>query len=391
MDRQLSTQSSGRIGRCGGTEAVARGLHPPIHARSPTDLSEAAPKTRVKLSLSPQAEKYARRDAPIEARRMASRGALPLEPIDLATVLFALAHDPDAEVKAQARESLDALPEHVLGPVLTGPSHPLVLSYLARVHRENEDHCEKIALNAATDDDTIAFLATLPLRRVVEIVSNNQQRMLRCEDIVEALGANPLTGRSVIERILTFLGLDAEDDEMDEEEYSEEAAEAAVLAFLGEDNKDIARALATEDDLDDEDLGDNLFAAVQKMSVMQKIKLARVGGKEARSLLIKDRNKIVATSVLASPKITETEVVAIANSRGVSDEILRLICMNRDWTKTYQIKLALVMNPKTPTPQAVKFINYLQEKDLRALMKSKDVSSQISTQARRIMQKKGKI
>ena len=355
-------------------------------------MSAAAPKTRVKLTLSPQAEKYARRDAPVEARRMAARGALPLEPIDLATVLFALAHDSEADIKATARESLDTLPEHVLDPVLSGPTHCLVLSYLARVHRENEDHCEKLALNPAADDQTIAFLATLPLRRVVDVVSNNQQRMLRCEEIVEALGANPLTGRAVIERILTFLGLDHPDDEDPEEhEISEEAAEAAVLAFLGEDNREIAKALASEDEIDDEELENNLFAAVQKMSVMQKIKLARVGGKEARSLLIKDRNKIVATSVLGSPKITDSEIIAIANSRGVSDEILRIICMNKEWTKSYQIKLALVMNPKTPTPQAVKYINYLQDKELRTLMKSKDVSVQISTQARRILQKKGKI
>jgi len=351
-----------------------------------------APKTRVKLTLSPQAEKYARRDAPIEARRMAARGALPLEPVDLATVLFALSHDPDADVKETARQSLDGLPEHVLLPVLSGAAHPLLLSYLSRVHREHEEYCERLALNPATDDATIAFLATLPLRRVVDVVSNNQQRMLRCEDIVESLGANPLTGRAVIERILTFLGLDRDDDEEPaEEELSEEAAEAAVLAFLGEDNADIAKALASEDEIDDEALEGNLFAAVQNMSVMQKIKLARIGGKEARSLLIKDRNKIVSTSVLASPKITENEVITIANSRSVSDDILRLISMNRDWTKSYQIKLAIVTNPKTPTPQAIKFINYLQDKELRNLMKSKDVPTQISTQARRILQKKGKI
>jgi hypothetical protein len=372
------------------TKACRRTAH---RGQESARLSADAPKTRVKLTLSPQAEKYARRDAPIEARRMAARGALPLEAIDLATVLFALSHDPDADVKSTARDSLESLPPHVLDAVLTGPAHPMLLSYLARVHRENEDHCEKLALNPATDDPTIAFLATLPLRRVVEVVSNNQQRMLRFEGIVEALGANPLTGRAVIERILTFLGLDHEDEEEEpgEEELSEEAAEAAVLAFLGEDNRDIARMLASEEDVEDEELENNLFAAVQKMSVMQKLKLARIGGKEARSLLIKDRNKIVATSVLSSPKITENEIVAIANSRGVSDEILRIICMNRDWTKSYQIKLALVMNPKTPTPQAIKFINYLQDKELRNLMKSKDVSTQISTQARRILQKKGKI
>jgi hypothetical protein len=356
-------------------------------------VAAAAPaKHRVKLTLSPQAEKYARRDAPVEARRMAARGALPLEPIDLATVLFALAHDTEADIKSTARESLEKLPPHVLEVVLSGPAHPLLLSHLARVQRENEANCERLALNPATDDQTIAFLATLPLRRVVDIVSNNQQRMLRCEEIVESLGSNPLTGRAVIERILNFLGLDQEDeDEPAEETLSEEAAEAAVLAFLGDEHADVAKLLATESDIDDEAVEGNLFAAVQNMSVMQKIKLARIGGKEARSLLIKDRNKIVATSVLGSPKITETEIVAIANSRGVGDDILRIISMNREWTKSYQIKLALVTNPKTPTPQAIKFINYLQDKELRNLMRSKDVSTQISTQARRILQKKGKI
>ena len=352
----------------------------------------ASARNRVKLTLSPQAEKYARRDAPVEARRMAARGALPLEPIDLATVLFALAHDPEADIKACARESLENLPEHVLDPVLEGPSHPLLLSHLARLHCEHESRCEKLALNPATDDRTIAFLATLPLLRVVDIVSHNQERMLRCEEIVESLGANPLTGRSVIERILTFLGVSTGGDEDHlEEELSEDAAEAAVLAFLGDDQVDVARLLASEDDIDDEEVEKNLFAAVQNMNVMQKIKLARIGGKEARSLLIKDRNKIVSTSVLGSPKITESEIIAIANSRSVGEEILRLISMGRDWTKSYQVKLALVKNPKTPSPQAIKFVNYLQDKELRILMRSKDVTVLISTQARRILDKKGKL
>ena len=40
---------------------------------------------------------------------MAARGALPLPPVELATVLFALAHDPDTEVKSRARESLEGI------------------------------------------------------------------------------------------------------------------------------------------------------------------------------------------------------------------------------------------------------------------------------------------
>lgn len=215
---------------------------------------------------------------------------------------------------------------------------------------------------------------------------------MRCEDIVDALGANPLTGRAVIERILAFLGI--QERETTEEDVIDDAeAEAAVLELLGEDMGDVARRLAqeSEEDLEAEEVESSLYAAVQKMSVMQKIKLSRVGGKEARALLIKDRNKIVSTSVLGSPKITETEIIGFAQNRSIGEELLRIISGNRDWTKSYQIKLALVTNPKTPQPVAIKFINYLQDKDLRSLMKSKDVSSNISAQARRILTKKGKV
>jgi hypothetical protein len=358
-------------------------------------VSELSPAAKIKLTLSPQAEKYARRDAPVEARRMAARGALPLEPVELATVLFALLHDPDGEVKTRAEESLNNLPEPIVFSVLSGPTHPALLSYFAQMHRESEPHCEKIALNAAADDTTIAFLATLPQRRLIDIISNNQERLLRAEEIVEALGANPLTGRAVIERILTFLGMDEDGGDVDDmpstDDISDEDAAAAVQALLGEGMADVAHHLASEDDIEDEEVTTNLFAAVQQMSVMQKIKLARVGGKEARMLLIRDRNKIVSTSVIQSPKITETEVTTIAKSRNVSDEILRLISMNRDWTKNYQIKSALATNPKCPQPVAIKFLNYLQEKELKTIMKSKEVSSAISAHARRILQKKGKI
>ncbi len=323
---------------------------------------------------------------------MAARGALPLDPIELATVLFVLTSDPDAQVKETARSSLETLPDHLLGTVLQGPAHPALLAFLAQAHKENEAHCEAIALNNATDDATITWLAALPHSRVVDIISQNQERMLRHEGIVEALGANPLTGRAVIERILTFLGLtERETTEDDDDVLDEKEAEAAVLELLGEGMSDMARLLASEGEGEGEGEEGNLYAAIQDMTVMQKIKLARIGGKGARSLLIRDRNRIVATAVLGSPKLTETEVITFAQNRSIGDELLRIISNTREWTKNYQIKLALSMNPKTPIPQAVKFLNYLQDRDLRKLMKSKDVPRNISTHARRILEKKGKI
>ena len=354
-------------------------------------MESTAAKSKIRLVLSPAAEKYARRDAPLKVRKMAARGALPLDPLDLATLLFALSHDPEVEVQKIARESLATLPPAILTPVIIGAAHPALLAHLARLHRRDEATCEAIALNPATSDLTVAFLASLPLRSIVDIVSNNQERLRREDKILEALGENLLTGRAVIERILDFLGIvsHCDDEGPVKREPTEEEATRAVLAVLGDQSLSTARLLISEENSEEETTSDNIFSAIQKMSVMQKIKLARLGGKEARSLLIKDKNKVVAMSALQSPKMTEAEITSIAQSRSISDEILRMISNNKEWTRNYPIKLALTTNPKTPLPQAVKFLNYLQDRDLRALMKSRDVSSAISSHARRILDRKG--
>lgn len=355
----------------------------------------------IQLTLSPEAEKYVRRGAPVEVRRMAAGGALPLPPVELATVLFALVHDEDEQVKTRAQESLESLPDGVCQTVLSGETHPELLAYLAHLFKDDANRTELLALNPSADDRTVAFLAGLPHRRVVEIVANNQQRMLRHPDIVDALGNNPLTGRATIDRILHFMGLERPYAEVPEEEdaapfdavdITDEEAVAALRRLLGDDASDFAQELVHDRGAElDEDAQGNLYALVQSMNVMQKIKLARMGNKEARGLLIRDRNKIVASAAIRSPKVTENELEAFSRARNVSDVVLRIIAANREWTRNYQVKLGLATNPKCPIPTSMKFLNFLQERDLRGIMKSKDVPSPVAVHARRMLQRKGKI
>jgi len=96
-------------------------------------------------------------------------------------------------------------------------------------------------------------------------------------------------------------------------------------------------------------------------------------------------------AAVTSPKITENEMISFAQSRAVCDEVIRVIARNREVTRNYQVKLALATNPKTPQATAMQFVNYLQDRDLRNLMKSKDVPSVISTHARRLLTRKGKL
>jgi hypothetical protein len=73
---------------------------------------------------------------------------------------------------------------------------------------------------------------------------------------------------------------------------------------------------------------------IAALNVAQRLGLAMKGSREERAILIRDPNKIVAVAVLASPKLSDSEVESIAKMASVSDEVLRIIAHTRAWVKT---------------------------------------------------------
>lgn len=132
------------------------------------------------------------------------------------------------------------------------------------------------------------------------------------------------------------------------------------------------------------------YQLAQRLGVSEKIKYALTGDKEWRSILIRDSNKQVSGAVIKNPRITDAEVLAICKSAIQNDEVIRIICQNREWVKNYQIRKALVENPRTPLAHALRFLGGLGEKDLAALAKSRNISSVITAQARRLLMQKKK-
>ncbi|NJD91260.1 MAG: hypothetical protein FIA91_07070 [Geobacter sp.] len=141
---------------------------------------------------------------------------------------------------------------------------------------------------------------------------------------------------------------------------------------------------------EDEEEFRSKYQMAQTMGVGEKIKMALTGDKEWRSILIKDSNKLVNGSVVKNPRITEPEILAISKSVIQNDEIIRVICHNKEWVKNYEIRKALVLNHKTPLPIALRFMGFLSEKDLGGMAKSKNISSVLANQARRMLSNKKK-
>ncbi len=132
-----------------------------------------------------------------------------------------------------------------------------------------------------------------------------------------------------------------------------------------------------------------LLQRIQAMGVPEKIKLALRGNREARMQLIHDSNRLIRRFVLQNPRVGDEEVITIAKNRSADDDLLRMIADSRAWTKNYQVRLALVTNPKTPLVLALRFLSSLHERDVRVLAKSKNISSTVATQAKRMVLRKG--
>jgi hypothetical protein len=150
-----------------------------------------------------------------------------------------------------------------------------------------------------------------------------------------------------------------------------------------EADKPIIDTSAEPDIPDDQDDERSAMQRLAEMNVPQKMARATKGTREERAILIRDPNKLIAVAVLSSPKLTDSEVEAIAKMSSVSEEILRIISSNRNWMKNYVVVSALARNPKTPLAVSMNLLNRLSEKDLRTLSTNRNVPEVLRTTARK--------
>ena len=297
------------------------------------------------IRISQSSARYVKSGAPREERLKAARGEAPVAPSDVVAVLFLLSRDADPEVSSSALEGLRHLTEETLLQSCSSPdTHPRILALLAKMHFRNEAAAKAIAGNPSADDEARSYIAG----------RESPDPLIAPED-ASSDETEP-------------------EDPADVEGRSDDAEKGEDDNALGEDEEEFR----------------SKYQLAQEMGISEKIKMAITGDKEWRMLLIKDTNKLISGAVIKNPRLTEAEVLFIAKSPLNNDDLIRDICVNKEWVKNYQIRKALVENSKTPLHHALRFLSSLTEKDLGMLAKSKNVSSIIATQARRTLLNKKK-
>ena len=139
--------------------------------------------------------------------------------------------------------------------------------------------------------------------------------------------------------------------------------------------------IATDDD--SEEARQSGVQALVTMTFPQRLKAAMKGSREVRAVLIRDPNKLIASSVLSSPKVSIPEVESFARMQNVSEDVLRIIASNRAWLKSYGIVIALTKNPKTPLSLSMNLMARLTSKDLQKLAVDRNVPEALRISARK--------
>jgi hypothetical protein len=118
-------------------------------------------------------------------------------------------------------------------------------------------------------------------------------------------------------------------------------------------------------------------------SLAKKVQQALHGDKSQRTALMREHNKMIHGYVVRNPQIQLDEVVAIARMTTVSADVLVFIAGRREWAERPEVAAALVRNPRTPVPLAIRMLDHVQPTELRQLAKQQSVREAIQRAARK--------
>ncbi len=121
------------------------------------------------------------------------------------------------------------------------------------------------------------------------------------------------------------------------------------------------------------------------LTMPQLVKLATVGNMEVRKILIKDPRRMVAMAVLSNGGITPMEIAMLAISPITAQDVIEHIANSRVLSKSYLVKCALAMNPKTPVKMAMRYVEVLRRADLKKVAENKNISPLIRNMAKKRM------
>lgn len=127
---------------------------------------------------------------------------------------------------------------------------------------------------------------------------------------------------------------------------------------------------------------------IQQMNPAQKARLAFQAGRTERRILRRESSPQVLTALLANPRIEAEDVLHLVQSAYAHAGLLKRIAEDRRWAANQEIRTAIVRNPKTPSPLAIRLLDTLRTEDLRQMAKMGALRENVRGAALRVYMKR---
>ena len=336
------------------------------------------------------------------SKMMAARGLVPIaDPKELLALMYQLCLDPDKKLAQVAKKGLAELPPEVVKAGLKDPAQDArVLDFMTRKVKDQANLLELIVLNPGVADETVASIATLGGEEIVDVVATNEERLLRHPEIIYSMYMNESARMSTVDRAVELAvrndvevpGLKAWDEirqaALESAKAKESQPKESEEERAAKDNA-FKKAAAVESEQQEpaaeKEKEEEKEKSWRDMSIPEKIRAAMMGNAAMREAAVKDPKVMVAMAALKSPQLKEKEVIKWAGLQALDKRIIAYISSQREWLKTYGMKVTLVNNPKTPLRTAMNLVPHMRDKDLRALSRSRSVPKALQQHAKKLL------
>jgi len=297
-----------------------------------------------------------------------ARGSTPILEGSRLRVLVALAADPSEAVRRAAQATLDDLAEEDCADELAERTlDEAVARYFLDAAHVRPPLLPMLLTHPVVPADAISELAAKAGQKVIPLLLDNID-LLKTSALI-ALKDNPA--------YLTW----QESPQTEGVVIEVDLLEMLIAEAEAEDARIAAREPVPVAMTEEEEKKEGLSGRIARMGVAQKVKMALLGSREERSILIRDGSRVVSRAVLSSPKLSDSEVEGFAGMKNVDQDVLRTISMSRKFMKNYTVMKVLVSNPRLPIDIGLTLIPRLIQNDLLLLSKNRDVADLIRKMA----------
>jgi hypothetical protein len=108
-----------------------------------------------------------------------------------------------------------------------------------------------------------------------------------------------------------------------------------------------------------------ILMRIPHLPVGQKLTLARRGPSRVAGALLAEGHPQALKIALDNASLTESQILKVLAKPGVAERVVAAIAQHRKWSMQYNVRIALLRNPHTPTPCILSFLPHLTVADLK--------------------------